>query len=92
MDNLLKPENKKTLDKILTYHVVPGRIIPPLSIATLRRETARPNLLKTVEGDTLTVCGSGKVLLYRREGRTSESHHCGRLPVERRHHVIDMQF
>jgi uncharacterized surface protein with fasciclin (FAS1) repeats len=26
VDNLLKPENKKTLDKILTYHVVPGRL------------------------------------------------------------------
>jgi uncharacterized surface protein with fasciclin (FAS1) repeats len=24
VDNLLKPENKKTLDKILTYHVNPG--------------------------------------------------------------------
>ncbi len=27
VDNLLKPENKPTLVKILTYHVVPGRII-----------------------------------------------------------------
>ena len=26
VDNLLKPENKDTLDKILTYHVVPGRV------------------------------------------------------------------
>ena len=26
VDTLLKPENKKTLDKILTYHVVPGRL------------------------------------------------------------------
>ena len=26
VDNLLKPENKKQLDKILTYHVVPGRL------------------------------------------------------------------
>ena len=26
VDNLLKPENKDTLDKVLTYHVVPGRI------------------------------------------------------------------
>ena len=26
VDNLLKPENKKTLDKILTYHVVPGKL------------------------------------------------------------------
>src|SRR5262247_3835179 len=26
VDTLLKPENKKTLTKILTYHVVPGRL------------------------------------------------------------------
>ena len=26
VDNLLKPENKKELDKILTYHVGPGRL------------------------------------------------------------------
>src|SRR5271154_6286376 len=26
VDTLLKPENKDTLDKVLTYHVVPGRI------------------------------------------------------------------
>src|SRR5437763_6377559 len=26
VDNLVKPENKATLSKILTYHVVPGRL------------------------------------------------------------------
>ena len=26
VDNLVKPENKAELTKILTYHVVPGRI------------------------------------------------------------------
>src|SRR3974390_2565270 len=26
VDNLVKPENKDTLTKILTYHVVPGRL------------------------------------------------------------------
>src|ERR1700723_3500983 len=26
VDTLLKPENKKMLDKILTYHVVPGKL------------------------------------------------------------------
>jgi len=26
VDNLLKPENKGTLTKVLTYHVVPGRM------------------------------------------------------------------
>ena len=26
VDTLLKPENKKELDKVLTYHVVPGKL------------------------------------------------------------------
>lgn len=61
VDNLLKPENKKTLDKILTYHVVPGK----LNSAALDREIKSGEgkaKLKTVEGGTLTVSGSGKDL------------------------------
>jgi uncharacterized surface protein with fasciclin (FAS1) repeats len=61
VDNLLKPENKKTLDKILTYHVVPGK----LNSAALDREIKSGDgkaKLKTVEGGTLTVSGSGKDL------------------------------
>jgi len=27
LDNLLKPENKETLTNILTYHVVPGKVM-----------------------------------------------------------------
>ena len=51
---LLKPENKGTLVKVLTYHVVPGR----LSAMNLRAEVQAGGgkaTLKTVEGDTLTV-------------------------------------
>ena len=61
VDTLLKPENKATLDKILTYHVVPGR----LDSMTLDREIASGGgkaMLKTVQGDMLTVRGSGKNL------------------------------
>src|SRR4029077_17504689 len=61
VDTLLKPENKATLDKILTYHVVPGR----LDSKTLDRQIASGGgkaTLKTVEGDMLTVKGSGKHL------------------------------
>src|SRR5262252_7700143 len=52
VDNLLKPENKGTLTKVLTYHVVPGR----LSSADLRKEIKAGNgsaTLKTVAGGTL---------------------------------------
>ena len=62
VDNLLKPENKKQLDKILTYHVVPGR----LDSAALDRDIKKDGgkaVLKTVEGDTLTVSGSGQNLM-----------------------------
>jgi uncharacterized surface protein with fasciclin (FAS1) repeats len=62
VDTLLKPENKATLDKILTYHVVPGR----LDSATLDRDIKAGGgkaILKTVQGETLTVTGSGKDLM-----------------------------
>src|SRR6202166_3419637 len=62
VDTLLKPEHKSTLDKILTYHVVPGR----LDAMALDRQIAAGGgkaTLKTVEGDWLTVTGSGNALL-----------------------------
>jgi uncharacterized surface protein with fasciclin (FAS1) repeats len=61
VDTLLKPENKATLDKILTYHVVAGR----LDSGALDKQIASNGgkaMLKTVEGDTLWVSGSGKDL------------------------------
>jgi uncharacterized surface protein with fasciclin (FAS1) repeats len=61
VETLLKPENKGTLDKILTYHVVPGR----LDSKALDREIANGGgkaMLKTAQGDMLTVSGSGKEL------------------------------
>src|SRR6476620_6081356 len=50
-DTLVKPENKPTLTKILTYHVVPGRL--EASSLTDGKK------LKTVEGEELTVRKSG---------------------------------
>ncbi len=62
VDTLLKPENKGALDKILTYHVVPGR----LDSRTLDQQIAMGRgraVLKTVQGEPLTVQGSGKNLM-----------------------------
>jgi uncharacterized surface protein with fasciclin (FAS1) repeats len=70
VDTLLKPENKKTLDKILTYHVVPGK----LDSATLDQDIKKGGgkaELKTVEGGTLTVSGSGKDLMVMDEKGSS---------------------
>ena len=62
VETLLKPENKGTLDKILTYHVVPGR----LDSMMLDQQIAAGGgkvILKTVQGEPLTVQGSGKNLM-----------------------------
>ena len=61
VDTLLKPENKATLDKVLTYHVVPGRLDTKTLDQQIMHGGGRTSL-KTVEGDTLTVTGSGKNL------------------------------
>ena len=50
--NLVKPENKATLDKILTYHVVPGRITAQ-QIAAMAAKHGGTATLKTVEGEPL---------------------------------------
>jgi uncharacterized surface protein with fasciclin (FAS1) repeats len=53
VDTLLKPENKATLVKILTYHVVPGRLDFAALTHMIRKGDGKAEL-KTVEGDTLT--------------------------------------
>lgn len=72
VDNLVKPENKPTLTKVLTYHVVAGR----LSSADLMKTAAMgggKNTLKTVEGETLTVTSkSGAVWLTDAKGGMSK--------------------
>ncbi len=62
VDTLLKPENKDTLTKILTYHVVPGR----LTAADLRKQIRAGHgkaMLKTVQGATLVASMEGQKLV-----------------------------
>lgn len=64
VDSLVKPENKAALTKILTYHVVPGKLN-----AT---DLTDGKKLKTVEGETLTVKLDGKkVWIVDAKGGTS---------------------
>lgn len=59
VDTLLKPENKAQLTKVLTYHVVSGK----LDSAALGKQISAGGgkaSLKTVAGGTLTATGSGK--------------------------------
>jgi len=62
VDNLLKPENKDTLTKILTYHVVPGRMTA-LNLMKAVKDGEGEAKLKTVSGDWLIVkqAGPGKL-------------------------------
>lgn len=66
VDNLVKPENKDMLTKILTYHVVAGK----LSAADLKRQIKEGNgeaSLKTVSGGTLTAMMQGNDIVLKDE-------------------------
>ena len=58
VDTLVKPENKDTLTKILTYHVVAGKISSKQLIAMIRKGGGKTTL-KTVQGENLTASLSG---------------------------------
>ena len=66
VDNLLKPENKATLVKILTYHVVAGKL-SAADIKKMIREGHGQAILKTVSGGTLTAMMQGKNLVLQDE-------------------------
>ena len=55
---LLKPENKATLTKILTYHVVSGRVNASDLVSMINAGGGRA-MLKTVSGGTLVASMSG---------------------------------
>lgn len=58
VDTLLKPENKATLTKILTYHVVPGRVTAKDVIGLIKEGNGRASV-KTLQGGTLTFMLNG---------------------------------
>jgi uncharacterized surface protein with fasciclin (FAS1) repeats len=69
VETLVKPENKATLTKILTYHVVPGR----LTAGKLMKDVKEGNgeaKLKTVQGEDLIVkqAGPGKLTVTDSKG------------------------
>ena len=64
VENLLKPENKDTLTKVLTYHVVAGR----LSASDLKKEIHAGHgqaTLKTVSGGSLIAMMQGKNIVLK---------------------------
>jgi uncharacterized surface protein with fasciclin (FAS1) repeats len=71
LESLLKPENKATLAKILTYHVVAGNLDAAAVVKAIKDGKGKVTV-KTVSGGSLTASlENGKVILTDEKGRTS---------------------
>lgn len=55
LEDLLKPENKEKLAAILTYHVVPGRV--------LAAKVIKMNSAKTVKDQSVTISTNGGTVI-----------------------------
>ena len=72
VDTLLKPENKKTLTNVLTYHVVSGRLTAKDLMEKIKDGNGKA-ILKTVEGDNLTFAEKdGKLWIWDAKGGSAQ--------------------
>ncbi len=72
VETLVKPESKATLTKVLTYHVVPGRLSGADLSAKVKAGGGKA-MLKTVEGESLTVMAmGGGLVVHDAKGGTSK--------------------
>lgn len=56
LEDLLKPENKTKLQRILTYHVVPGRV--------MAKDVVKLDSARTVDGNNITIrTANGRVMI-----------------------------
>ena len=62
VDTLLKPESKPTLTKVLTYHVVSGKMDAKALMAAVKAGDGKA-MLKTVSGGTLTATSNGSAVI-----------------------------
>jgi len=70
--NLLKPENKEALSNILTYHVIPGKLMASDVVAALKKGKGSVEV-KALNGTVLTVVSKdGKIWLKDAAGNYSE--------------------
>lgn len=69
LEMLLKPENKKKLAGILTYHVVAGKITAEELAAKIKKGDGKA-ILKTVNGEKLTAMSpmEGKIVIMDHKG------------------------
>jgi len=71
VDTLLKPENKKTLTNVLTYHVVAGRLSAKDLMEKIRAGNGKA-MLKTVEGEELTFAEDGRLWIWDAKGGSAQ--------------------
>ena len=72
VDTLLKPENKAKLTKVLTYHVVPGRLSAKDLMEKIRAGNGKA-ILKTVEGADLTFAEKdGRLWIWDAKGGSAQ--------------------
>jgi uncharacterized surface protein with fasciclin (FAS1) repeats len=90
VDNLLKPANKATLTKILTYHVVPGRMTVAALMKAVKAGEGMAKL-KTVAGEDLIVkeAGPGKLTITDAKGDVAQVTIANVLQSNGVIHVID---
>jgi uncharacterized surface protein with fasciclin (FAS1) repeats len=55
LDDLLKPENKAKLRRVLTYHVVPGKV--------MAADVVKVSSARAVSGDTLSIAVNGGTVM-----------------------------
>jgi len=71
VDDLLKPENKDQLNKVLTYHVVPANAMSD-AINKMIKDDGGKHEVKTVSGDTLVVSSmNDKIMIMDESGQTA---------------------
>lgn len=89
VENLLRPENKETLKKILLYHVIPANATAAAATQMVR-DDGGAHMAKTAEGEALTLkTRGGKLTVTDASGRTA---HVTQADVLQRNgvvHVID---
>jgi uncharacterized surface protein with fasciclin (FAS1) repeats len=72
VETVLKPENKEMLTKVLTYHVVAGKMDSKAIMKAIKKGKGKATLT-TVSGDTLTASMNGSDLVLTDEkGGTSK--------------------
>ena len=72
VDTLLKPENKATLSRILTYHVVAGKMDSKAIAAAIKKGKGKATFA-TVQGANLTAAMNGKTLTLTDEKGTASN-------------------